>query len=571
MSTALNTELDTNNTQISTTAKIIKKLNNYLFIVFFLLIAPALHLCHSVNDSNIREYVNFHYYFFTVFISFLGLAYLCRNLVIYKAASIKYFVVAVFLIIVSGLFNLEHIFYLSNEVFPFVGFVILLFSLQQMNYSCIDRLNILFLALLSCTATSALLSFKSVFNVQTTDFEFDYVVPYIGIILGLYLLNCKLTIYHVIFSILAIIICTLCALHRITAEIICISICSILGLSIILTKDNRRLGSSFFVIFTCCCFICYFLGFFSRIDIYSDYQQIKSNLSATINAVSDNFIKGSGYNTFSHAVLESNPNHYMEMPNSKLLKLFIECGFWGVISWLFIIYSFISSVLNNNLELKQKISNLMLICPFLIMFYMGSAMHNNALSYIILTVIFWHIDGFTRIKTVKTSIISLSKRGLSMVSLWIAFLLSVGYIISGIISISQLNRLQNNGECEKLEGTIFNPFSVALKKTEHEFQCMYNIGSYLPSSSLLKIYFNNSLRETIPYDPKIIFFHNINNSLLYVDEETRGKITETISKYYPMIKITEIPKESESDETSDKEESKSGETIEVTGKKNENN
>ena len=126
MSAALNTELDTNNTQISTTAKIIKKLNNYLFIVFFLLIVPALHLCHSVNDSNIREYINFHYYFFTVCISFLGLAYLCRNLVIYKAASIKYFVVAVFLIIVSGLFNLEHIFYLSNEVFPFVGFVIIL-------------------------------------------------------------------------------------------------------------------------------------------------------------------------------------------------------------------------------------------------------------------------------------------------------------------------------------------------------------------------------------------------------------------------------------------------------------
>ena len=122
-----------------------------------------------------------------------------------------------------------------------------------------------------------------------------------------------------------------------------------------------------------------------------------------------------------------------------------------------------------------------------------------------------------------------------------------------------------------MEGTIFNPFSVALKKTEHEFQCMYNIGSYLPSSSLLKIYFNNSLRETIPYDPKIIFFHNINNSLLYVDEETRGKITETISKYYPMIKITEIPKESESDEKSDKEESKSGETIEVTRKKIETN
>ena len=88
---------------------------------------------------------------------------------------------------------------------------------------------------------------------------------------------------------------------------------------------------------------------------------------------------------------------------------------------------------------------------------------------------------------------------------------------------------------------------------------------------MLKIYFKNSLRETVPYDPKIIFFHNINNSLPFVDKDTKDEIIETIPKYYPMIKIMEISNEDESSETSDKQESKSGETIEVTGKKNENN
>ena len=89
---------------------------------------------------------------------------------------------------------------------------------------------------------------------------------------------------------------------------------------------------------------------------------------------------------------------------------------------------------------------------------------------------------------------------------------------------------------------------MLLKKTEHEFKCIYNIGVYMPSQSFLRIYLNHSLIETIPYNPKVDYFQNIGSHYYLFEEKDQNTIKEIIHKYDPSISINEVPQDGETNE-----------------------
>ena len=135
------------------------------------------------------------------------------------------------------------------------------------------------------------------------------------------------------------------------------------------------------------------------------------------------------------------------------------------------------------------------------------------------------------------------------------------FTVTGLISIYQISELENSNECENLQGKIINPFTVSLKKTEHEFKCIYNTGVLLPSQSFLSIYLNHSLTETVPYNPKVDYFQNIGSHYYLFEEKDQSTIKEIIHKYYPSISINEVPQE---DETNKNDKSDSDDEMQVS-------
>lgn len=538
------------------------KISNMLFFVIFaLLIVPYSNFIAFINQANFPQFVNFINYSFVSLFSFIGLISLCKNLKIYGTTTIRMLMLPILFILISGMFHLEHFSFITNELFPYTAFFILFYALHQLNYSEKNRLNIIFILFLSCLLSSSSLSFATLFGIHVHPNNFSSIVPFVGITIGLYLLNSKASIYRTLLVLLSVIFLSVFAFQNITLETICIGIIPIVGLLVLLINNDQRLGWSSLICIVCTLTITYFLNNNETLDLYDNYVRMKDELSQTVPTALRHIISGSGYNTYSFANLETNPGFYIEYPNSKFLKLTTECGLLGIVSWLTIIFAIFYSIFTGAISLNSKLNNLFLIWPFIVMFYISNYMHNTSLSYIFLAFILWHIDSYTNIKTKPTTVLSLSRKGISKVSSSILFILVELFTVTGLFSIYQISVLENSNECENLQGKIINPFTVSLKKTEHEFKCIYNTGVYMPSQSFLSVYLRHSLLETIPYNPKVDYFQNIGSHYYLFEEKDQSTIKEIIHKYYPSISINEVPQE---DETNKNDKSDSDDEMHVS-------
>ena len=539
----------------------LKNINMLFFLIFALLIVPYSNFIDFINQANFPQFVNFINYSFVSLFSFIGLISLCKNLKIYGTTTIRMLMLPILFILISGMFHLEHFSYITNELFPYTAFFILFYALHQLNYSEKNRLNIIFILFLSCLLSSSSLSFATLFGIHVHPNNFSSIVPFVGITIGLYLLNSKASIYRTLLVLLSVIFLSVLAFQNITIENICIGIIPIVGLQILLIKNDRRLGWSTLICIVCTLTIAYFLQSYGSLDLYNNYIKMKDELSQTVPTALRHIVIGSGYNTYSFANLEANPGFYIEYPDSKFLKLATECGLLGIVSWLTIIFAIFYSIFTGSISLNSKLNNLFLIWPFIVMFYISNYMHNTSLSYIFLAFILYHIDSYTNIKTKPTTVISLSRKGISKVSLSILLILVEFFTVTGLFSIYQISTLENSSECENLKGKIINPFTVSLKKTEHEFKCIYNTGVYMPSQSFLSVYLRHSLIETIPYNPKVEYFQNIGSHYYLFEEKDQSTIKEIIHKYYPSISINEVPQE---DETNKNDKSNSDDEMQVS-------
>ena len=539
----------------------IKNTNMLFFLIFALLIVPYSNFIYFINEANLPQFVNFINYSFVSLFSFIGLIFLCKNLKIYGTATIRLLLLPILFILLSGIFHLEHFSFITNELFPYTAFFILFYALHQLNYSEKNRLNIIFILFLSCLISSSSLSFATLFGIQVHPNNFSSIMPYVGITIGLYLLNSGSSIYRTLLVLLSVIFLSVFAFQNITIETICIGIIPIVGLLVLLINNDQRLGWSTLICIVCTLTITYFLNNNETLDLYANYVRMKDGLSQTVPTALRHIITGSGYNTYSFANLEANPGFYIEYPDSKFLKLATECGLLGIFSWLTLIFAVFYSIFTGSISLNSKLNNLFLIWPFIVMFYISNYMHNTSLSYIFLAFILWHIDSYTNIKTKPTTVMSLSRKGISKVSSSILFIIVEFFTVTGLVSVYQISDLENSNECENLQGKIINPFTVSLKKTEHEFKCIYNTGVYMPSQSFLSIYLNHSLTETVPYNPKVDYFQNIGSHYYLFEEKDQNTIKEIIHKYYPSISINEVPQE---DETNKNDKSDSDDEMQVS-------
>lgn len=539
----------------------LKNSNMLFFLIFALLIVPYSNFIDFINQANFPQFVNFINYSFVSLFSFIGLISLCKNLKIYGTTTIRMLMLPILFILISGMFHLEHFSFITNELFPYTAFFILFYALHQLNYSEKNRLNIIFILFLSCLISSSSLSFATLFGIQVHPNNFSSIMPYVGITIGLYLLNSGSSIYRTLLVLLSVIFLSVFAFQNITIETICIGIIPIVGLLVLLINNDQRLGWSTLICIVCTLTITYFLNNNETLDLYANYVRMKDGLSQTVPTALRHIITGSGYNTYSFANLEANPGFYIEYPDSKFLKLATECGLLGIVSWLTIIFAIFYSIFTGSISLNSKLNNLFLIWPFIVMFYISNYMHNTSISYIFLAFILYHIDSYTNIKTKPTTVISLSRKGISKVSSSILFIIVEFFTVTGLVSVYQISDLENSNECENLQGKIINPFTVSLKKTEHEFKCIYNTGVLLPSQSFLSIYLNHSLTETVPYNPKVDYFQNIGSHYYLFEEKDQNTIKEIIHKYYPSISINEVPQE---DETNKNDKSDSDDEMQVS-------
>ena len=521
----------------------LKNSNMLFFLIFALLIVPYSNFIDFINQANIPQFVNFINYSFVSLFSFIGLISLCKNLKIYGTTTIRMLMLPILFILISGMFHLEHFSYITNELFPYTAFFILFYALHQMSYSEKNRLNIIFILFLSCLLGSTSLSFATLFGIPVHPNNFSSIIPYVGITIGLYLLNSKSSIYRTLLVLLSVIFLSVLAFQNITIENICIGIIPIVGLQILLIKNDRRLGWSTLICIVCTLTIAYFLQSYGSLDLYNNYIKMKDELSQTVPTALRHIVIGSGYNTYSFANLETNPGFYIEYPDSKFLKLATECGLLGIVSWLTIIFAIFYSIFTGSISLNSKLNNLFLIWPFIVMFYISNYMHNTSISYIFLAFILWHIDSNTKVKVTATTAKLLSKKVISKFTLSTLFIMVQLFTVTGLISIYQISELENSNECENLQGKIINPFTVSLKKTEHEFKCIYDAGILLPSSSFLGVYLRNSLTETVPYNPKVEFFKNIGSHYYLFEEADQNTIKEIIHKYDPSISFNEVPQD----------------------------
>ena len=526
----------------------IKNINMLFFLIFALFTVPYSNFIDFINEANLPQFVNFIDYSFVSLFSFIGLIFLCKNLKIYGTATIRLLLLPILFILLSGIFHLEHFSFITNELFPYTAFFILFYALHQLNYSEKNRLNIIFILFLSCLISSSSLSFATLFGIQVHPNNFSSIMPYVGITIGLYLLNSGSSIYRTLLVLLSVIFLSVFAFQNITIETICIGIIPIVGLLVLLINNDQRLGWSTLICIVCTLTITYFLNNNETLDLYANYVRMKDGLSQTVPTALRHIITGSGYNTYSFANLEANPGFYIEYPDSKFLKLATECGLLGIVSWLTIIFAIFYSIFTGSISLNSKLNNLFLIWPFIVMFYISNYMHNTSISYIFLAFILYHIDSYTNIKTKPTTVISLSRKGISKVSSSILFIIVEFFTVTGLVSVYQISDLENSNECENLQGKIINPFTVSLKKTEHEFKCIYNTGVLLPSQSFLSIYLNHSLTETVPYNPKVDYFQNIGSHYYLFEEKDQNTIKEIIHKYDPSISINEVQQEGETNE-----------------------
>ena len=539
----------------------IKNVNMLFFLIFALFTVPYSNFIDFINEANLPQFVNYIDYSFVSLFSFIGLIFLCKNLKIYGTATIRMLLLPILFILLSGIFHLEHFSFITNELFPYTAFFILFYALHQLNYSEKNRLNIIFILFLSCLISSSSLSFATLFGIQVHPNNFSSIMPYVGITIGLYLLNSGSSIYRTLLVLLSVIFLSVFAFQNITIETICIGIIPIVGLLVLLINNDQRLGWSTLICIVCTLTITYFLNNNETLDLYANYVRMKDGLSQTVPTALRHIITGSGYNTYSFANLEANPGFYIEYPDSKFLKLATECGLLGIVSWLTIIFAIFYSIFTGSISLNSKLNNLFLIWPFIVMFYISNYMHNTSISYIFLAFILYHIDSYTNIKTKPTTVISLSRKGISKVSSSILFIIVEFFTVTGLVSVYQISELENSNECENLQGEIINPFTVSLKKTEHEFKCIYNTGVYMPSQSFLSVYLRHSLIETIPYNPKVEYFQNIGSHYYLFEEKDQNTIKEIIHKYYPSISINEVPQE---DETNKNDKSDSDDEMQVS-------
>ena len=526
----------------------LKNSNMLFFLIFALLIVPYSNFIDFINQANFPQFVNFINYSFVSLFSFIGLISLCKNLKIYGTTTIRMLMLPILFILISGMFHLEHFSYITNELFPYTAFFILFYALHQMSYSEKNRLNIIFILFLSCLLGSTSLSFATLFGIPVHPNNFSSIIPFVGITIGLYLLNSKSSIYRTLLVLLSVIFLSVLAFQNITIENICIGIIPIVGLQILLIKNDRRLGWSTLICIVCTLTIAYFLQSYGSLDLYNNYIKMKDELSQTVPTALRHIVIGSGYNTYSFANLEANPGFYIEYPDSKFLKLATECGLLGIVSWLTIIFAIFYSIFTGSISLNSKLNNLFLIWPFIVMFYISNYMHNTSISYIFLAFILWHIDSNTKVKVTATTAKLLSKKVISKFTLSTLFIMVQLFTVTGLISIYQISELENSNECENLQGKIINPFTVSLKKTEHEFKCIYDAGILLPSSSFLGVYLRNSLTETVPYNPKVEFLKNIGSHYYLFEEKDQNTIKEIIHKYDPSISINEVPQDVETNE-----------------------
>lgn len=554
MTEVINDQVRENKFDGSFLEKFIKSCNFYLFMILWIFFVPCLHFVSSINDDLILTFINYIDYIFIACFCFWGLLFLCKNLTIYKATFVNIALLAVLAIMIAGLFHLSTISFMPNELFPYTSLLFLLFSLHQITYSQVERLHFLFIIVIGTSLSTCFVLFAQIFNIEIHISPFDQILPYIGIVIAFYLLTTKLTIYYIIGIILSSIILFIAALQYITIETVVVAFVPIIGLWIFILKSNKTEGISLLVIMTSCLIIAYFLNFFAQIDFSNDYQLLKTELTASLTTLQDHFILGTGYSTFSLANLSSNPNFYLEHSSSFFLKLAIECGLLGTIAWIIIIYATFYLIFNNPLPINTKIINFLLVWPFVIMYYQSSFMHNNALSHIMLAFILWQIGCCNKVKSTPTTVIYLSRRGLSKVSLVIFFTLLQVFLISGTISIKQMSSLEKQGNCENISEKILNPFSVGLHKTQLEFKCLYHTGMNLPSTQLLNAYLNHGIPEAVYFNPKIEYFQNLKEAYhLYKDEE-KEKVKELIATYYPMIEIPQDDQNKDQDEISSSKE-----------------
>ena len=197
----------------------IKNINMLFFLIFALFTVPYSNFIDFINEANLPQFVNFINYSFVSLFSFIGLIFLCKNLKIYGTATIRLLLLPILFILLSGIFHLEHFSFITNELFPYTAFFILFYALHQLNYSEKNRLNIIFIIFLSCLISSSSLSFATLFGIQVHPNNFSGIMPYVGITMGLYLLNSGSSIYRTLLVLLSVIFLSVFAFQNITLHI----------------------------------------------------------------------------------------------------------------------------------------------------------------------------------------------------------------------------------------------------------------------------------------------------------------------------------------------------------------
>ena len=96
-------------------------------------------------------------------------------------------------------------------------------------------------------------------------------MPYVGITIGLYLLNSGSSIYRTLLVLLSVIFLSVFAFQNITIETICIGIIPIVGLLVLLINNDQRLGWSTLICIVCTLTITYFLNNNETLDLYANY------------------------------------------------------------------------------------------------------------------------------------------------------------------------------------------------------------------------------------------------------------------------------------------------------------
>lgn len=520
------------------------RLNIFIFSFFWLILLPGLHMFQlessamsdiTTNLSSIHSAIIFIY---LTLICATCLWYLNQNLILHKIPIIKYFLITLGSILILSFLHIKNYSFPTYLIVQQIIFTVLLFSLHQIRCSELKRHIFILIITIGLTLTCVTKDLGSIVLIRTFDGYTDDLLPFIGLILSLYLfLRAKFNVYLVICNLMTYIILVIQCCQHLNFTNLVIASLSIIFLHALIFKYNKRISFCLIAITLICIELCYILKFFDGLSLVSELNNEYIQLKNTLFTAIDNFWLGSGSNTFSRANLETNPSIFIEFSSSELLSIIIEFGFLGGAIYLWQSFKLLKTSLNSLGNSKIIYSNLFLILPFLIITVYSKCYTSSLLSLVIFSYVIWIITCETPIQKIKITYKDLYIRRVPIILLTV---LLISYFSTGLISIFKFKNLYENNNCENIvKNKLLNPFYISEKYNIFLYSCIFNAGMKLPSSQLINYYHEYMMENVIPYKPKRTFVKKLLKAKEYYNEDNRKNIEDLAGKLYPELVIVD--------------------------------